>query len=96
MFGYATEGALFISAQLSTDAVSALRKVWVLIKPQALVYNITPPTTAIADYAIGLEKLSANEQFFDDAQTAVCLLQTTQIISDFYIHNWPRRLRQLK
>ena len=25
-FGYATEGALFISAQLSTDAVSALRK----------------------------------------------------------------------
>ena len=29
--GYATEGALFISAQLSTDAVSALRKVRVLI-----------------------------------------------------------------
>ena len=31
-FGYATEGALFISAQLSTDAVSALRKVWVLVR----------------------------------------------------------------
>ena len=30
-FGYATEGELFISAQPSTDAVSALRKVWVLI-----------------------------------------------------------------
>ena len=30
-FGYATEGARFISAQLSTDAVSALRKVRVLI-----------------------------------------------------------------
>ena len=30
-FIYATEGALFISAQLSTDAVSALRKVPVLI-----------------------------------------------------------------
>ena len=30
-FGYATEGALFISAQLSTDVVSALRKVRVLI-----------------------------------------------------------------
>ena len=30
-FGYATEGALFISAQLSTDAVSALRKVRILI-----------------------------------------------------------------
>ena len=30
-FSYATEGALFISAQLSGDAVSALRKVPVLI-----------------------------------------------------------------
>ena len=40
-FSYATEGALFISAQLSADAVSALRKV--LIKLQALVYDILPP-----------------------------------------------------
>ena len=31
-FSYATEGALFISAQLSTDAVSTLRKVRVLIR----------------------------------------------------------------
>ena len=31
-FGYATEGVLFISAQLSTDAVSALRKILVLIR----------------------------------------------------------------
>jgi len=30
--GYATVGALFISAQLSTDAVSVLRKVCVLIR----------------------------------------------------------------
>ena len=30
-------GALFISAQLSTDAVSALRKVWVLIKTDKTV-----------------------------------------------------------
>ena len=30
-FGYAIEGTLFISAQLSTDVVSALRKVRVLI-----------------------------------------------------------------
>ena len=30
-FSYATEGELFISAQLSSDAVSALRKVRVLI-----------------------------------------------------------------
>ena len=30
-FSYATEGTLFISAQLSSDGVSGLRKVWVLI-----------------------------------------------------------------
>ena len=40
-FGYAAEGAFFISAQLFTDAVSALRKVRVLIrlwkKPSAQV-----------------------------------------------------------
>ena len=34
-FSYATEGALFISAQLSTDAVSALQKVRVLITLRA-------------------------------------------------------------
>ena len=42
-------------------------------KLQALVHDTLPPTTAIVDYAIGLEELSANEQFFDDAQTAVSL-----------------------
>ena len=31
-FSYATEGALFISTQLSNNVVSALRKVWVLIR----------------------------------------------------------------
>ena len=31
-FSYATEGALFISTQLSTDTVSALRKVSLLIR----------------------------------------------------------------
>ena len=41
-FSYATEWALFISAQLSTEDVSALRKVWVLIKLQAMVYDILP------------------------------------------------------
>ena len=50
-------------------------------KLQALVYDIVPSTTAIADYAIGLEKLSANEQFFDDAQTVASFDQTIQIIS---------------
>ena len=33
-FSYATEGALFISAQLSSDAVSALRKVPVPLAPK--------------------------------------------------------------
>ena len=37
------------------------------------VYDILPPATAIVDYITGLEKLPANEQFFDDAQTAVSL-----------------------
>ena len=78
-FGYATEGALFISTQLSTDAVSAFRKVWVLIKLQALVYDILPSTTAVFSYAICPRKLSANGQFFVGAQTVVSLLQTTQI-----------------
>ena len=30
--GYPTEGALFISAQMSNDSDIALRKVWVLIR----------------------------------------------------------------
>ena len=43
-------------------------------KLQALVYDILLPTTAaIVEYAVVLEKLSANEQFFDDAQKAVSL-----------------------
>ena len=33
-------------------------------KLQSLVYDSLPSTTAIVDYVIGLEKLSANEQFF--------------------------------
>ena len=78
-FSYTTEGALFISAQLSSDAINALRKVWVLIKLQAPVYDILPSTTAVFSYAIGSRKLSANEQFLVGAQTIVSLLQTTQI-----------------
>jgi len=78
-FSYATEAALFISAQLYSDAVSTLRKVRVLVKLQALVYDILPSTTAVFSYAIGSRKLSANEQFFAGAQTVVSLLQTTQI-----------------
>ena len=51
-------------------------------KPQALVYDILPSTTAVFSYTIGSRKLSANEQFFVGVQTVVSLLQTTQIISD--------------
>ena len=40
---------------------------------QALVYDILPPTTATIDYAIGLEKMSANGQFFIGVQIAVSL-----------------------
>ena len=50
-------------------------------KLQAQVYDILPSTTAVFSYAIGSRKLSANKQFFVGAQTAVSLLQTTQIIS---------------
>ena len=78
-FSYSTEGAFFISVQLSTDAVSAPRKIWVLIKLQALVYDILPSTTAVFSYAIRSKKLSANEQFFVGARTVVSLLQITQI-----------------
>ena len=50
-------------------------------KLQALVYDIHPPTIAITDFTIGLEKPSANGQFFIGAQMTVNLKQTTQIIS---------------
>ena len=49
------------------------------LKLQALVCDILPSTTAVFSYAIESRKLSANEQFFVDAQTVVSLLQTTQI-----------------
>ena len=44
-----------------------------VLELQALVYDILPPTTAITDYAIGLEKLSTYGQFFAGAQMAVSL-----------------------
>ena len=47
-------------------------------KLQALISDILLSTIAVFSYAIGSRKLSANEQFFVDAQTVVSLLQTTQ------------------
>ena len=38
---------------------------------QAPVYDSLPPTTTAIDNAIGLRKLSANAEFFVDAQMAV-------------------------
>ena len=55
---------------------------WYWSKLQALVYDILSSATAVFSYAIGLRKLSANEQFFVGAQTVVRLSQTTQIKSD--------------
>ena len=46
---------------------------------QALVYDILSPTSAIIGYTVGLQKLSANRQFFFGAQMEVSLKQTTQI-----------------
>ena len=63
--------------QACTCAFNAIHSNWkdlrVGLKLQAPVYDTLPPTTAIVDYTVGLEKLSANEQFFNDAQTAVSL-----------------------
>ena len=42
-------------------------------KLQSLVYDILSPTIVMADYAIGLGKLSANGQFFVGDQMAVRL-----------------------
>ena len=49
---------------------------------QAQVYDILPPTTAVVHYAIGLEKLSANEQFSMVLKRQQICNKTTQIISD--------------
>ena len=49
------------------------------VRLQALVYDILPSTTAVFSYVIGSNKLSANQQFFVDAQTVISLLQTTEI-----------------
>ena len=51
-FRYATEVALFISAQLSTDAVSALRKVWVKTDhTPSIAFRHLPPNSARFSYA---------------------------------------------
>ena len=42
-----------------------------MLKLQALVYDFLPPTTAIVDYTIGTQKLSANKQLFGDTQMTV-------------------------
>ena len=48
-----------------------------VLKLQAQVYDILPSTTAVFSYAIGSRKLSANEQFFVGARTAVSYTHLT-------------------
>ena len=76
VFGYtALSSMLFQYSPVycySSRIISAVL-VFACVKPQALVYDILPPATSITDYAIGLEKRSANGQFFFGAQTAVSL-----------------------
>ena len=64
---------LAFSQPLSLSRTQACDDDRLAYKLQALVYDILPSTTAIVDYAIGFEKMSANEQFFEDAHTAVGL-----------------------
>ena len=63
----------------------AVLGVWGWLKLQALLYDIFPSTTAVFSYAIGLRKLSANEQFFVGAQTVVI-----KFVTDY--SNYIRRL----
>ena len=66
---------MYVALHEVTQHGARLCRVWALkawIKLQALVQDILPSSTAIADYAIGLGKLSAaNKQLSDGAQTAV-------------------------
>ena len=62
-----------ITKRIHSSKPASLSRTHVAFRLQALVYDILPLTAAIVDKAIGLEKLSANEQFFDDNLTAVSL-----------------------
>ena len=86
---------VFSASSLQTSNNSGHHQYILRPKLPALVYDILPSTTAVFSYAIGPRKLSANEQFFVGAQTAVSLLRTTQIISDVCFMS-RRCLRQLK
>ena len=73
-FSYATEGILFISAQLSIDAVSALRKVRVLINhTPSIAFRHLPPNSARFSYATeGALFISA--QLSNDAVSALQMM----------------------
>ena len=62
-----------LRAKLIPQAAAANQDHTLRAKLRAMLYDLLPPTTSIVDYAVSLEKLSANEQFFDDTQTAVSL-----------------------
>ena len=54
-------------------------------KIQILVYHTLPPTTATVDYVIGLEKLSVNGQFFDDAQMAASVNRQLKLCQIYFM-----------
>ena len=74
--GVTSSGRGWIEEGAGTEAMLGLwvREDRARHKLQALVYDsFLQPVTGIVDYAIGLEKLSANEQFFVGAQMTVTL-----------------------
>ena len=68
-FSYATEGALFISAQLSSDAVSALRRVLVLLTLRASLSGTLLQTAKFSYATEGALFISA--QLSSDAISAL-------------------------
>jgi len=69
----------FTTSFLGGRCRKAMLGVWSVPRLRALVYDILPSTTAVFSYAIGSWKLSADEQFFVNAETVIRLLQATQI-----------------
>ena len=53
-----------------TQSLSLASRLNSIHKLKAVVYSILPSTTAMTDYATGLEKLSANGEFFIGAEVA--------------------------
>ena len=77
------------------DVTTVKPAVAALSQTPSTLYDIVPSTTAIADYAIGLEKLSANEVFRWCSNGSKLRTDNSNYIRRFF-YNWPRCLRQHK